>query len=58
MKEEEIEKKIEDNNKDPYNAIRILNREIDCEIENKNMMLKDWMIENLHNDPEQKDLQI
>ena len=29
--------------KDPYNAMRFLNQEIDEEIENKNSMLKDLM---------------
>ena len=31
--------------KDPYNAMRFLNQEIDDEIENKNSMLKDLMMD-------------
>ena len=43
--------------KDPYNAMRFLNQEIDEEIENKNSMLKDLMIDQ-HNDPAQRGLQV
>ena len=43
--------------RDPYNAMRYLNQEIDDEIENKNSMLKDLIIDQ-HNDPNQKDLQV
>ena len=35
--------------RDPYNAMRYLNQEIDDEIENKNSMLKDMMVDQ-HND--------
>ena len=37
--------------------MRFLNQEIDEEIENKNSMLKDLMIDQ-HNDPAQRDLQV
>ena len=37
--------------------MRYLNQEIDDEIENKNSMLKDLMV-NQHNDPSQRNLQV
>ena len=42
-------------NIDPYKAMRFLNQEIDDEIENKNSMLKDLMVDQ-HGDPEQRAL--
>lgn len=47
----------EQRSKDPYSSMRYLNEEIDDEIENKNSMLKDLMVDQ-HNDPAQASLQV
>jgi len=55
LKEERKTTRADPGSKDPYNAMRFLNQEIDEEILNKNSMLKDLMVDQ-HNDPAQKAL--
>lgn len=45
LTEERITNMADIGSKDPYNAMRVLNQEIDDEIENKNSMLKDLMVD-------------
>ena len=56
-KDDQLNNQAELGSKDPYNAMRYLNQEINDEIENKNSMLKDMMVDQ-HNDVAQKALQI
>lgn len=48
LKEKRKTAMADQTNKDPYNAMRFLNQEIDEEILNKNCMLKDLMVDQHH----------